>query len=111
MRNKIIYVGTALVVATIISLIYDEFAFTDSLFMVASLRILFNLLGLLSNNGTYDFPRYQFHVMRKKVIQKEAASTFQEYVDSREKRTGLGFKMIINALMILFCIVAYYLSN
>ncbi len=111
MRNKIIYIGIALVLALIISFFYDQFTFTDSLFMVATLRFLFNILGLLSNNGTYDFPKYQFYVIRKKVIHREEASTFQEYAASRENITNLGFKIITNASLILFCVITYYIFN
>ncbi len=109
MRNKIIYIGIAFVLALIINFFYDGFSFTDSLFMVAVLRFLFNLLGVLSNSGVYDSPKYLFYVMRKKVIQREETSTFQEYADSRKHSTNLGFKMIVNASLIVTCIVTYYI--
>ncbi len=106
MRNKIIYIGIAIVLAFPIYFLYDEFTFSDSLFMVAVLRFLFNLLGLLSNSGAYDSPKYLFHVMRKKVIQKEDASSFEDFVSERRKSTNLGFKMLVNATLMLLCIIA-----
>ncbi len=104
--GKIIYILISFILAGIISIIYKDFTYDDCLFLVAIIRFLFNLLGVLSNNGTYDRMKYSFRRFASRTFTNNNVQSYEEYVQEKKAITSLGFKLIVNASLIFICFIA-----